>query len=998
MPNGQGFSSALSQPKRVKSFFFLLPLLFFSLFELPSGYAQSIAGGGLHTLTVCTDGTVRACGYNAYGQLGIGTADSTIHSTPVQITSLFGVTAVAAGNEHSLFLKNDGTVWACGRNDLGQLGDGTATHRTAPVQVAITGTVTAIAAGGEYSLFLKNDSTVWACGWNASGQLGDGTTTSRITPVQVTSLSGISVVAAGEEHSLFLKNDSTVWACGSNANGQLGTGTADNNPHSTPVQVTSLSGITAVSGGNGVMGSHSLFLKNDGTVWACGANWYGQLGDGNITDKYTPVQVPFLNGITIIVAGYENSFFLKNDGTVWACGDNWYGQLGDGTTTDGMIPVQVAITGIITSVAVGDGHSLFLKNDGKVWTGGWNGFGQLGDGTSTDRLTPVQMNTCLSGNPKVVIGSVFNDINQNCSKDAYEPGLPNRSLFIIPGNIVVQTDAFGYWYIDSLPAGVYTITADTSGKWQKTCPVSQNFTVTNPDSLTLSPGFGFVSTEPCPAPEVSVTMPFMRPGFSNQNIYVQTCNKYIGTGALDSAYVILTLDSLIIPQSATLSYNSLGNNAYLFNLGNINPGQCVNFSVTCSLSVNATIGSTLCMKANIYPADSCVFDTIRDNPPAGVSPCNLSWDRSSLEVDGWCQNDSIYFTITNTGDTNIGDMQCFSAIRVFVDGQLTILDSVMLAGGASITFVFAGDGRTWRLEADQHPLHPGNSHPNATIELCGNSANWTPDLVNILPQDDADPMVDIFCDIVTASYDPNDKRGFPLGVESAHYIYPNQSLEYVIRFQNTGTDTAFTIVIRDTLDNNLDIFSVQPGTASHNYTFRMYGTRILEWTFSNILLPDSNINEPQSHGFATFKVNQNKNLSNGTIIENMAGIYFDFNVPVLTNTYLHIVDDRIKILTGTKEMSIILQQESSMNVYPNPTRGSFTVEVGNWKSEGGRMKLEIYDMKGALVYQSEISSSKTSAEHSQSIEIPSKNWAKGNYFVNLISEGKTIVSEKIVLE
>jgi alpha-tubulin suppressor-like RCC1 family protein len=103
------------------------------------------------------------------------------------------------------------------------------------------------------------------------------------------------------------------------------------------VQVTSLTGIIAVSAG----AAHSLFLKNDGTVWACGYNLYGQLGDGTTTDRWTPVQVSSVTGIVTIVGGYYHSLFLKNDGTARACGHNGYGQLGDGTTTDRWIPVQV---------------------------------------------------------------------------------------------------------------------------------------------------------------------------------------------------------------------------------------------------------------------------------------------------------------------------------------------------------------------------------------------------------------------------------------------------------------------------------------------------------------------------------------------------------------------------------------------------------------------------------------------------------------------------------
>ena len=160
----------------------------------------------------------------------------------MQVQNLNGVIAVAAGGEQSLALKSDGTVWAWGRNDVGQLGDGTTAERHTPVQVHTLNGVTAIAAGQAHNLALKSDGTVWAWGGNDAGQLGDGTTTTpRPSPVQVHNLNGVTCVDAGDNHSLARKSDGTVWAWGGNGDGQLG----DGNPTSfrpSPVQVHNLSG------------------------------------------------------------------------------------------------------------------------------------------------------------------------------------------------------------------------------------------------------------------------------------------------------------------------------------------------------------------------------------------------------------------------------------------------------------------------------------------------------------------------------------------------------------------------------------------------------------------------------------------------------------------------------------------------------------------------------------------------------------------------------------
>ncbi|OFY65532.1 MAG: hypothetical protein A3H98_02610 [Bacteroidetes bacterium RIFCSPLOWO2_02_FULL_36_8] len=559
--------------------------------------------------------------------------------------------------------------------------------------------------------------------------------------------------------------------------------------------------------------------------------------------------------------------------------------------------------------------------------------------------------------PINIYGSVFNDISNDCNQSSTEIGLFNRNQILNPGNIIVQTNNEGFWYVDNLPSGNYTITADTSGKWKPTCPVTQNFTVVHPDSVTEGPNFGFISTEPCPQPDVSINMPFMRRCFNNQNVYVNACNENIATGALNNAYVLVQLDTLLSLQSSTLTYSDLGDNKYRFDIGNLNPGQCQNFSIACSLSCNAIQGQTLCMSANLFPADSCVFDTIPDIN-VGTTPCTLPWDKSSLKVEASCVSDTIggkavRFVIYNTGEPGGGDMKCHSPVRLYIDGVLTQLDSVKLIGGDSMVYVYSGDGRTYRLEADQHPKHPGNSHPNACIELCGETMFWQPGLITALPNDDADPVVDIYCGVVTGAYDPNDKTGYPTGVDSTRNLYPNQALEYVIRFQNTGTDTAFTVVIRDTLDTDLDIFTVQSGASSHNYSFRLYGQRILEWTFNNILLPDSNKNEPGSHGFVSFKVEQNKNLPNGKKIENSAGIYFDFNAPVITNATLHTVNDGVKkITTGTKVIPIQKSKNNFVKIYPNPIHGLAVIKItGSSITSGTKITCRIYNLLGKEVTQ-----------------------------------------------
>jgi alpha-tubulin suppressor-like RCC1 family protein len=366
-----------------------------------------VVGGTNHSLALKNDGTLWSWGSNYYGQIGDGSGSAT-RNDPVQVSNstntgfLTGITSVGGDALNALVLRNDGTVWAWGYNENGQFGDNTTGNTSnLPVQVHGPGNsgflsnIIAVASGPTHSLAVKNDGTVWAWGKNQNGQLGDGTTTQRLTPVQVSVLTGVTAVAAGNAYSVALKNDGTVWAWGYNGNGQLGDGTTTQ--RLTPVQVTGVSGITGISTG----WSHTIARKNDGTTWGWGWNYDGQLCNGGTSNATTnPTQMTGLTGATSVSAGGQwHSLILKSNGTVWSCGLNQYGQLGDGTTIQRLTAVQVTgLTGV-TAIAGGGGHSFALKSDNTIWSWGWNESGQLGNGTistlnsnAPPQSTPIQTN------------------------------------------------------------------------------------------------------------------------------------------------------------------------------------------------------------------------------------------------------------------------------------------------------------------------------------------------------------------------------------------------------------------------------------------------------------------------------------------------------------------------------------------------------------------------------------------------------------------------------
>lgn len=287
----------------------------------------ALAAGGLHSLALTADGLVFSWGYNGVGQLGDGVGSDHSVPSPVDASGVLAgktIIAIACGDDHSLALDSGGNVYGWGRNYYGQLGEGTRIDRLSPVAVNAAGvlagkTIVAISAGHTHSLALASDGTLYAWGYNQSGQLGNGTGADSDLPVAV-NMSGVldgktvKAIAAGGDHNLVLTTDGRVYGWGRNDYGQLGDDS--NAPSDFPVAVYT-SGpmlnktIVAIASGH----SHSLALAANGQLFGWGNNTAGQLGDGGTSNSPAPVATNLSgalagHGIGFIACGGNHSIVL----------------------------------------------------------------------------------------------------------------------------------------------------------------------------------------------------------------------------------------------------------------------------------------------------------------------------------------------------------------------------------------------------------------------------------------------------------------------------------------------------------------------------------------------------------------------------------------------------------------------------------------------------------------------------------------------------------------
>jgi hypothetical protein len=343
-------------------------------------------GMALHGIALDDDNGVWTWGWNGFGQLGDGT--TALRSFAAPVAGLEDIVSVEAGEDFSLALRGDGKIWAWGANYGGQLGDGTFLDSALPVPIRVLPCFVEITVGAasRSTLALSLDGELWAWGKNEFGQLGNGTTVDAGEPTKVLGVEDPADFAIGA-HALAVAQDGTVLAWGGNDVGQLGDGSFVGS--TVPIQVQDLEDVVAVAVGLGF----SLALRNDGTVWAWGANDQGQLGQpGLLPNSTTPLRIGGLSRIVAIDSMGKTGLALDADGTVWTWGAGPLGQLGiDLFVLTQFLPVPVTLPARAVDIDGGSATAMALLEDGSFFVWGNNALGQLASGDFLPSASPLRV-------------------------------------------------------------------------------------------------------------------------------------------------------------------------------------------------------------------------------------------------------------------------------------------------------------------------------------------------------------------------------------------------------------------------------------------------------------------------------------------------------------------------------------------------------------------------------------------------------------------------------
>lgn len=570
-----------------------------------------------------------------------------------------------------------------------------------------------------------------------------------------------------------------------------------------------------------------------------------------------------------------------------------------------------------------------------------------------------------------VRGNVFYDLNMDCTANEEDVNLAGWVVKVANDTLSYygNTDANGnYEILVKVTAAQdvnYTVSIFPPSELWETCQNDIPIVIGYQDTLHVD--FPIQAVVACPFMETQISSSNFRI-CDTTLISIGYCNN--GTVAAEDAYIEVELDPSLDLIRSSIAPSQVTDNTYTFALGDVAFSTCGQFTITAVVSCDSVeLGQAVCLSSHIFPDTLCVQSD-------GI------WSGALLHADYTCEEDGVQFRITNVGNATMNAPLEYVIIEdaVLLRQETFNLDPAQ----AFLPALVPQTGATYTLLAHQEPGAPGAELISISANACAEDGQGT---VNAFPQYTGTPYIHTYCLVVVGSYDPNDKQAIPEGFGQNNGIHTNTDINYTIRFQNTGTDTAFRVMIKDTLSPFLHPGTFQPGPASHPYTWRFEGQAVV-FNFNDIALPDSTANLQASQGFVSFNIAQKRDLPVGQVIENRAGIYFDFNAPIITNTVFHTVSEFITIINETVD---ITRPNVSVQVSPNPlTDAGAWIQVVTDTAPFEALALRLFDMAGNQV--------RTMKGTGNSFWLQRGDLPAGMYFFTIQDTNGEVVSGKLIIQ
>ena len=568
----------------------------------------------------------------------------------------------------------------------------------------------------------------------------------------------------------------------------------------------------------------------------------------------------------------------------------------------------------------------------------------------------------------VIKGNVLHDINEDCANATPDTPLENWVVVAIRDSTKVfygTTDSAGNYRIPC-DTGNYVVRLIYPAAYWNACVQDVAVHLSYQDTVQVD--YSVQASINCPYLIVEHSSSLVRP-CDTTFFNVHYCNQ--GPITAPNASFSIQLDEVFTFLYADAPPSSQVGNILRFPLGDVPSGACADFQVAALVDCSAPMWHTACSEVHIFPDSVCL-------------PLNPAWSGALIEVENSCEGDSVHFILKNTGPVNMPAALDYIIIE---DAVLLMQGEFQLQSLEEQDIALPANGATYHMLAQQEPFAPGSSLQISFVEACNtNPSGGSGGFVNQFPQNDSDPFVSIYCPVVQTSYDPNDKQAMPSGFGPEHNIFANTDLEYTIRFQNTGNDTAFRVVLLDTLSRFLDPGSIVAGASSHPYEYELEGNGVLRFTFHNILLPDSTTNPDASQGFVTFRIRQQRNNPVGTVIENNADIYFDFNKPVRTNTVFHKIHESLFDVVSTTTVDPEIKMD--VETHPNPFSEQLRIKLSGTTQPN--TTLQLYNMTGQLVRSLELNENQALLQR--------EGLDAGLYFFTVLSGQKLLGTGKVVVK